>query len=57
MSLALERRLGIVSDQFEGPSVEKDDAKLNISVIFTSVEFTLAALKKAGHSREISAHG
>jgi hypothetical protein len=48
MPLALERRLTPTTEGFQGPTVEKDDAKLNISVIFTSAESTLAALKRAG---------
>ncbi len=48
MSLALERRLGAATERLQYPSVAINDPKLNISVIFTSVRTTLAALKKAG---------
>jgi hypothetical protein len=47
MSRALERLLLPSTEQPVGLIPEETDRELNISVIFTSVEATLAALKKA----------
>jgi hypothetical protein len=48
MSLAIERVLVPATGHPAQPGVEETDRKLNISVVFTSVESTLAALKEAG---------
>jgi hypothetical protein len=48
MSLAVENTLRPATAQPSPPPVEKADQKLNIAVVFTSVESTLAALKEAG---------
>jgi hypothetical protein len=48
MSLAVEKILMPATAQPSRPPVEKADQKLNIAVVFTSVESTLAALKEAG---------
>jgi hypothetical protein len=48
MSLALESILAPAAGRPESPTVEEAESKLNISVVFTSVESTLAALKHAG---------
>lgn len=48
MSLALERVL-VATTAFPPPAKTKDvESRLNISVVFTSVEATLKALKRAG---------
>jgi hypothetical protein len=48
MSLAMEKVLIPATGQPSRPPVEKADQGLNIAVVFTSVESTLAALKEAG---------
>jgi hypothetical protein len=48
MSLAFEKLLAPATGRPEQPSTIETDRKLNISVVFTSVESTLAALKEAG---------
>jgi hypothetical protein len=48
MSLAFEKILAPATGRPEQPSTTEADQKLNISVVFTSVESTLAALKEAG---------
>ena len=48
MSLAMEKVLIPATGQPSRPPVEKADQRLNIAVVFTSVESTLAALKEAG---------
>jgi hypothetical protein len=49
MSLAIEKVLAPATGQPFQPRVEQADQKLNIVVVFTSVESTLAALKEAGN--------
>jgi hypothetical protein len=49
MSLAIEKILGTATGHPSRPIREGADQKLNISVVFTSVESTLAALKEAGN--------
>jgi hypothetical protein len=49
MSLALERLVIPGTAQPDTPGSESTNRRLNISVIFTSVEATLAALRKAGN--------
>ena len=48
MALALERMIAPVTGVPAHPFTEKTDSKLEISVVFTSVEATLAALRQAG---------
>ena len=48
MSFAIEKILVPATGHPEPPSTTEADQKLNISVVFTSVEATLAALKQAG---------
>jgi hypothetical protein len=48
MALALERMIAPVTGVPARPLVEESDSKLDISVVFTSVDATLAALKEAG---------
>ena len=48
MSLAIEKILVPATGHLAPPRVEGADRGLNISVVFTSVESTLAALKEAG---------
>jgi hypothetical protein len=48
MALALERMIAPVTGIPARPFAEETDSKLNISVVFTSVDATLAALKEAG---------
>ena len=48
MALALERMIAPVTGVPARPFTEKTDSKLEISVVFTSVEATLAALREAG---------
>ena len=48
MSLAIEKMLAPATGQPSRPSVKEADRRLNIAVVFTSVESTLAALKEAG---------
>src|SRR6516165_2354202 len=48
MALALERFLHPAPQQPARPAVEAPESKLNISVVFTSVPETLAALRTAG---------
>jgi hypothetical protein len=48
MSLAIQKILKPATVQPFRPPVEDADQKLNIAVVFTSVEATLAALKEAG---------
>src|SRR5450432_1000379 len=49
MSLAFERILKPATGQPSRPPVEETGQRLNIAVVFTSVESTLAALKEAGN--------
>lgn len=49
MSLAVEKILIPATGRPTRPAAEEADQKLNITVVFTSVESTLAALKEAGH--------
>lgn len=50
MSLALEKILNPVSQQIRSqPSAAKAEASLNIHVVFTTVDATLLALRKAAH--------
>ena len=48
MALALDRRLTPATRHPLPPDVVEKESKLNISVVFTSVEATLPALKEAG---------
>jgi hypothetical protein len=48
MSLAIEKILVPATGQPSRPPVEEAGQRLNIAVVFTSVEATLAALKEAG---------
>ena len=48
MSLALERVLAPASGFPAPPAIGETESRLNVAVIFTSVQSTLAALKKAG---------
>ena len=48
MSLAIEKILLPATGQPSRPPVEEAGQRLNIAVVFTSVEATLAALKEAG---------
>jgi len=48
MSLAIERILVPSTRQPSLPPVEEGDRQLNVAVVFTSVDSTLAALKEAG---------
>jgi hypothetical protein len=48
MSLALERVLSILPGDPASSAIEKTKSRLNVAVVFTSVESTLAALRKAG---------
>ena len=48
MALAIEKVLVPATQRPDRPRVAPADNKLNISVVFTSVESTLAALKEAG---------
>jgi hypothetical protein len=49
MALALETMIAPVTGAPARPFTEETDSKLNISVVFTSVDATLAALKEAGN--------
>jgi hypothetical protein len=49
MSLAIEKLLAPQVGRPTRPIGEEADQKLNIAVVFTSVESTLAALKEAGN--------
>jgi len=49
MSLAIEKTLVPATGHPTRPVGDAADQKLNISVVFTSVESTLAALKEAGN--------
>jgi hypothetical protein len=49
MSLALERMIAPVTGVPARPFSEESDSKLEISVVFTSVDATLGALKEAGN--------
>src|SRR5215472_6079008 len=48
MALAMERFLHSAPQRPQQPATEAPESKLNISVVFTSVDSTLAALKAAG---------
>ena len=48
MSLALERVLAPAPGFPAPPAIEDTESRLNVAVVFTSVEATLAALRKAG---------
>lgn len=52
MALALERMIAPVTGVPARPFPEPSDSKLDISVVFTSVDATLAALKEAGNLAE-----
>src|ERR1700732_492022 len=49
MSLAIEKILAPATRQPSRPAVEEVGQRLNIAVVFTSVDSTLAALKEAGN--------
>jgi hypothetical protein len=49
MSLAIEKIPAPATRQPSRPSVEEVGQRLNIAVVFTSVDSTLAALKEAGN--------
>ncbi len=49
MPLALERMIAPVTGSPARPFTEETGSKLNVSVVFTSVDATLAALKAAGN--------
>ena len=49
MSLAIEKLLRPATGHPAQPTREETDQQLNIAVVFTSVESTLAALKEAGN--------
>ena len=49
MSLAIEKQLAPQTGHPTPPIGEEADQRLNIAVVFTSVESTLAALKEAGN--------
>jgi hypothetical protein len=49
MALALERMIAPVTGAPVRPFTEETGSKLEISVVFTSIEATLAALKEAGN--------
>jgi hypothetical protein len=49
MALALERMIAPLTGVPARPFAEESDSKLDISVVFTSVDTTLAALKEAGN--------
>jgi len=48
MAFALKRSIAPVYETPARPSVDKADSQLNISVVFTSVQATLSALREAG---------
>jgi hypothetical protein len=48
MSLAVQKILVSPTRRLAQPGFEEPDRRLNISVVFTSIESTLAALKEAG---------
>lgn len=48
MSLAFERILAPSPGYPAQPAIEETEARLNVAVVFTSVDATLAALRKAG---------
>ena len=48
MSLALQKALAPATGFPDSPETGDPDSRLNVDVVFTSVEPTLAALKKAG---------
>jgi hypothetical protein len=48
MTLAIEKILAPATGQPSRPPLEEAGQKLNIAVVFTSVEATLSALKEAG---------
>src|SRR5713226_4527850 len=48
MSLALEKILAPAVGRPASPATEEADPRLNISVVFTAIDSTLAALKQAG---------
>jgi hypothetical protein len=48
MTLAIEKILVPATGRPARPTVEQTDRRLNIAVVFTSVESTLTALKEAG---------
>ncbi|HLG97951.1 MAG TPA: hypothetical protein VKX49_16675 [Bryobacteraceae bacterium] len=49
MFVTVEKRLRPATGYPARPNVERQDSGLNISVVFTSVESTLAALREAGN--------
>ena len=48
MSPALERVLAPLPGHPSPPAIEETESRLNVAVVFTSVEATLAALRRAG---------
>jgi len=57
MSLTIERILTPAAGHPSRPPIEETGQKLNIAVVFTSVESTLTALKEAGNlANHLSAH-
>jgi len=48
MTLAIEKILVPATGRPAHPAVEEKDRRLNVAVVFTSVESTLAALQEAG---------
>ena len=57
MALALERMIAPVTGAPARPFAEEADPKLNVSVVFTSADATLAALKEAGDlARSLGGH-
>jgi len=49
MALALEKMIAPVTGAPVRPFIEESGSKLDISVVFTSIEATLTALKEAGN--------
>jgi hypothetical protein len=57
MALALETMIAPVTGAPARPFAEEADPKLNVSVVFTSADATLAALKEAGDlARSLGGH-
>jgi hypothetical protein len=48
MALAFERVISPLPGHTTPPAIQKAESRLNVAVVFTSVESTLAALRKAG---------
>ena len=53
MSLALERVLAPSPGYPAQPAIDEAQSRLNIAVVFTSVEATLAALRSGGAWRTV----